>query len=156
MKKILVLLKRLIFEVVDITWTFIWRFIVKRMGKGCRIRGFSRLSFNTEMGDDCHFNGAKVFGRGSLKIGNHFHSGINLIILTDTHNFKSDQLPYDKTFLYEKTEIGDYVWCGVNVTILPGVKIGEKAIIGAGSVVTKDVAAGTIVAGNPAKSIGRR
>jgi len=42
------------------------------------------------------------------------------------------------------------------VTILPGVKIGEKAIIGAGSVVTKDVAAGTIVAGNPAKSIGRR
>ena len=44
---------------------------------------------------------------------------------------------------------------GVNVTLLPGVVVGENALVGAGSVVTKDVASGTVVAGNPARVVGR-
>lgn len=49
--------------------------------------------------------------------------------------------------------IEDKVWIGINSTILPGVRIGYGAIVGAGSVVTKDVPAMTIVAGNPARII---
>ena len=49
--------------------------------------------------------------------------------------------------------IEDKVWIGINSTILPGVKIGYGAIIGAGSVVTKDVPAMAVVAGNPARII---
>lgn len=51
--------------------------------------------------------------------------------------------------------LGDNVWIGGAAVILPGVTIGDDAIVGAGSVVTRDVAAGTTVAGNPARPIGR-
>lgn len=47
--------------------------------------------------------------------------------------------------------IGNNVWIGANVTILPGVTVGEDAVIAAGAVVTSDVAAGTVVGGVPAK-----
>ncbi|WP_290378876.1 DapH/DapD/GlmU-related protein, partial [Paramuribaculum intestinale] len=50
----------------------------------------------------------------------------------------------------EPVTIGDNVWIGGCVTILPGVTVGHGAVIGAGSVVTKDVAPHTVVAGNPA------
>ena len=50
--------------------------------------------------------------------------------------------------------VGDDVWIGANVTVLPGVTIGSNTVIGAGSVVTKDVPPYTIVGGNPARVIG--
>ena len=49
--------------------------------------------------------------------------------------------------------IGKNVWIGGNVTICPGVKIGDKSVIGAGSVVTKDIPANVMAAGNPCKVI---
>jgi acetyltransferase-like isoleucine patch superfamily enzyme len=52
--------------------------------------------------------------------------------------------------------IGDRVWIGYHAIILPGIKIGEGAVVGAGAVVTKDVEPYTIVAGNPARKIGGR
>ena len=52
--------------------------------------------------------------------------------------------------------IGDRAWIGYRAIILPGITIGEGAVVGAGAVVTKDVAPHTIVAGNPAREIGRR
>ena len=54
------------------------------------------------------------------------------------------------------TVIGNDVWIGQNVTILPGIKIGDGAILGAGSLVTKDVEPYTIIGGNPAKAIRKR
>ncbi|WP_273543289.1 acyltransferase [Vreelandella profundi] len=55
---------------------------------------------------------------------------------------------------YSPVTIGSDVFIGVNAILLPGVNIGDKVIIGSGSVVTKDVPSGTIVAGNPARFIG--
>lgn len=52
-----------------------------------------------------------------------------------------------------RSDIDDEVWIGPNSSIIQGVKIGEKALIGIGSVITKDIAAGSVVAGNPAESI---
>ena len=53
-----------------------------------------------------------------------------------------------------KIKIGNHVFIGANVTILPGVTVGDRAVIGAGSVVTHDVPAGAVVAGVPARQIG--
>lgn len=54
---------------------------------------------------------------------------------------------------FVKVKIGSRVWIGINVTICPGVSIGDNSIIAAGSVVTKDVPANVIVGGNPARVI---
>ena len=64
-------------------------------------------------------------------------------------------LPPQKRPLYSKGAvfIGDNVWIGDKATILPGVKIGEGAVVAANAVVTKDVPAYSMVAGNPAKVI---
>ncbi|MBR3611436.1 MAG: hypothetical protein IKL57_08290 [Oscillospiraceae bacterium] len=65
-------------------------------------------------------------------------------------------IPYDKRFVEKPVVIGKYVWIGARSTILPGVKIGDGAVIGAASVVTKDVPNGAVVGGNPARIIKYR
>lgn len=73
---------------------------------------------------------------------------MNVSLITNNHDF------YDRAILTIKDiYIKKNAWIGAGTTILPGVIIGENAIVGAGSVVTHDVAANTIVAGNPARVI---
>jgi acetyltransferase-like isoleucine patch superfamily enzyme len=94
---------------------------------------------------------------GGITIGRYFHPARGLTIFTSNHNYRAGRkLPYDEVDLLEPVVIGDFVWCGANVTIVPGVKIGDGAIIGAGSVVASDVPALAIVGGAPAKVIGAR
>ena len=66
-------------------------------------------------------------------------------------------MPYvrDKLTKYAPIVVDDEVWIGANVTILPGIHIGRCSVIGAGSVVTKDVMPYTIIAGVPAREIQR-
>lgn len=65
-----------------------------------------------------------------------------------------DYITRNKGLEYAKPiEIGNNVWIGGNVTILPGVKIGDDSVIGAGSVVTKDIPSDVIAVGNPCKPI---
>lgn len=61
-----------------------------------------------------------------------------------------------RTQIYDKVEIGNDVWIGAHAIIMPGIEIGDGAVIGAGSIVTKDVKPYEIVAGNPAKHIKYR
>lgn len=94
---------------------------------------------------------------GGVKIGDYFHTGKGLTIFSTSHNYDlGDKIPYGDEALKKEVVIGNWVWCGANVTILPGVHIGDGAVIGAGAVVTKDVPECAVVGGNPAKIIKYR
>jgi len=94
---------------------------------------------------------------GGVTIGRYFHPGRRLTIYSATHNYASGtRIPYDDVHLHKPVTIGDFVWCGANVTVMPGVTIGEGAIIGGGSVVVKDVPRCAIVGGNPARILKYR
>ena len=95
---------------------------------------------------------------GNVKIADNVMMGPDVVILTANHEFSKTDIPMilQGSQKEQPVFIGNDVWIGERTIVLPGVKIGEGAIIGAGSVVTKSVAAYTIVAGNPAKVIGNR
>ena len=93
-----------------------------------------------------------------VSIGNYVMMKSNCLIYTINHNFAKLNIPmcFQCFYEYKSVEIEDDVWIGGRAIILPGVKIGKGAIIGAGSVVTKNVEPYTIVAGNPAKLVRKR
>lgn len=90
------------------------------------------------------------FGRGGISIGNDVFIGPKCNLITINH----DVSPDNRSATYGRpVVIEDKVWIGINSTILPGVRIGYGAIVGAQSVVTRDVPPMTVVAGNPARII---
>ena len=91
---------------------------------------------------------------GMVRIGDNCQMAPNVAIYTAGHPVH----PADRNSLYEygiDVTIGNNVWLGGNVVICPGVTIGDNVVIGAGSVVTKDIPAWTVAAGNPCKVIRR-
>jgi maltose O-acetyltransferase len=91
-------------------------------------------------------------GRGKLVIGDNVSISPHVHIITVSHDMNS---PYFDN-VFKKVEIKNYVWIGTRVIVLQGITIGEGAVIGAGSVVTKDVEPYTFVAGVPAVKINDR
>lgn len=110
--------------------------ILSRRFINARINGLSIISKQTLLGKNCHFNGVRIYGKGNVKIGDNFHSGQGLIVLTQNHIWDNphDTLPYGGECRFKDTTIGNNVWVGMNVTLLPGTTIGEGSIIQAGSV----------------------
>lgn len=109
---------------------------------------------NSYLGPRC-----ELFTSGELIIGAGVVLGQDVLIITSNHNYNSPDLyalPFDDRNIESPVYIDDNCWIAARVTILPGVKIGEGSIIGAGSVVTKDVPSYAIVGGNPAKVIKYR
>jgi acetyltransferase-like isoleucine patch superfamily enzyme len=125
-------------------------------GENLRCSGFSITTKKTYLGDNVNFNGMKIRGGGKVIIGNNFHSGTDCEIITQNHNFEGEKIPYDDTYTYKDVNIGDNVWFGNRVIVLPGVSVGEGAIIQAGSVVVKDINACAIAGGHPAKEFSSR
>lgn len=123
----------------------------KSIGKGFYCGGYSFVNKNTVLGDNVNFNGMQIHGEGKVKIGSYFHSGVECLIITQNHNYEGDKLPYDEKYIYKDVEIGDFVWLGSRVMILPGTKIGEGAIIQGGAVVHGEIPPYAIAGGNPAK-----
>ena len=95
---------------------------------------------------------------GHIIIGNDVMMGPNVTMRTYSHAHDRLDIPMNQQgFEPEKVmHIGDDVWIGANVTILPGVNVGSHCILGAGAVVTKDVPDYAIVGGCPAKIIRMR
>lgn len=118
--------------------------------------GKSYVTKNTFLGNNVNFNGMEISGNGKIIIGDNFHSGPRCQIISSSHNYKGNRIPYDETWIDKDVIIEDNVWIGNNVIILGGVKIGEGAIIQAGSVVCKDVPSLAIAGGHPAVVFARR
>lgn len=137
---------------------FVLRRLFKKFGKNVNIEPkviFSNLS-ESEIGDN---SGIGMYSYiGTVKIGCDVMIGEELIAISKNHEFSDINIPMWKQGwqLDRPIIIEDDVWIGSRVTILPGVKIGKGVIVGAGSVVTKDVAPYTIVGGNPAREIRKR
>ncbi|POH73392.1 DapH/DapD/GlmU-related protein [Arthrobacter glacialis] len=95
-------------------------------------------------------SGCKVQDQGGVTIGDDTLIGHNVVIATLNHDLapsrRADVHPAPVT-------IGRNVWIGSNATILPGVHIGDDAVVAAASVVTKDVPAGAVVVGSPARVV---
>lgn len=132
-----------------------------QIGDGCRIdhgvrlvaarKAVLRLGEKTEIGAYSLFNcGASVtLGRKCMVSGFvHFQSS--------NHGTRRGIDIKDQPHTYAPIDVGDDVWVGANVTVLPGVSIGNGAILGAKAVVTENVASNTIVVGIPAKPRGER
>lgn len=129
--------------------------LVQRMvgahGPGLKVNGLTYLTRNTFLGANVNFNGLEVAGRGKVVIGDNFHSGPGCLFITQIHNFEGDAIPYDREVLLRDITIEDNVWLGSRVIVIGGNRIGEGAIIQAGSCVTSDIPPCAIAGGHPAK-----
>ena len=112
------------------------------IGVDTQIWQFSVVLKNAKIGANCNIN-AHVFVENDVVIGNNVtvKSGVQL---------------WDGITLEDNVFIGNNVWCGENVLILPGVSIGDNAIISAGSVVYRDVGVGSVVSSSEQLEINRR
>jgi acetyltransferase-like isoleucine patch superfamily enzyme len=108
-----------------------------------------------EVGDDSGGSAVVLSARTRIQIGNHVRLGGNVRIFDhEFHSHDPEKRRGAEDFGNVKTApviIGDDVYIGINALVLKGVTIGDRAIIGAGSVVTRDVPEGEIWAGNPAR-----
>lgn len=133
---------------------------LKSCGKYVRFSNSIRIFCprNISIGENVHVGHACVFsGQGGINIGNNVSFGPQVIIWSANHNFEDpERLPYDDVHIPKEVNIEDNAWIGARATIVPGVRIGEGAVVGMGSVVTKDVPAGAVVGGNPARIIKYR
>lgn len=128
--------------------------------KGCNIFLFFPLIIegkenvaigdNSQIGSYCH-----IWGQGGVTIGNDVLIAAHCCISTLNHDYTSDIIREGK-IISQRVVIENDVWLGYNVTVLPGVRIGHGSVIGAGSVVTKDIPSNSIAVGNPAKVIKKR
>lgn len=137
----------------------ILRRLFNKMGENINIMNNIDFSFgsnisigdNSGIGKNCYMNDAE-----KISIGNNVLIGQDVMIFTSNHKTNKDELIRLQGFNLGQVKIGDDVWIGARVIILPNVTINRGAVIGAGAVVTKDVDEYTIVGGVPAKKIGIR
>ena len=137
---------------------------------GCEFR-FESTGGHISVGNDCYIGPSLLISRNSIKIGNHVTMAWGCTIYDhDSHSLDYMERIKDiereianmregRNFIVDKDwttvksapiVIEDDAWIGMNVIVLKGVTIGRGAVVGAGSVVTKDVPAWSVVAGNPA------
>ncbi len=136
-----------------------WLPSLKYMGENVHLHGWIEVSEleNVSIGRGTSIHSAFIQGLGGVTIGEYVHFGRNLSIYSANHRFEgAEAIPYDSVVVKKPVRIESYVWVGANVSINPGVTIGEGAIVALGSVVTRDVPPMAIVGGNSAKVIRYR
>ncbi|SEE67711.1 acyltransferase [Ruania alba] len=120
------------------------------LGRSCYISGHAYLTGTLETGPNCTINPFCVV-RGTIRLGHSVRIGAHTSMLAFNHTITDPDVPVFKQPISQRgITIGDDVWIGSHVMVLDGITIGDRAVVGAGSIVTKDVPAGAIVAGNPA------
>lgn len=164
----------------------IYKVIFARCGKnisvsqGCHIRDFNKIALGNnitfglnsqiysagngneriEIGDNVSLNSNVMINAdigGCIRIGNNVLIGPNVVLRASNHKYSDLNTPIrQQGHKPGYIIIEDDVWIGANAVVLPGVKIGKGAIVGAGAVVTKDVKTYSIVGGVPARWISTR
>lgn len=138
----------------------IYPFFMYSCGRGLTVREHTHIWYikqlsvgeKTSIGRHCIIN-----AKGHVAIGSYVMIGPNVIINSINHNYlNKNNLMINQGVVGKRVAIGDDVWIGANALILPGVCVGEGAVIAAGAVVTKDVDSYSVVAGIPAKKIKMR
>ena len=110
--------------------------------------GFMCLYGNLYIGNNVDLNDSFFVDYAPIYIGNNTRFAFNCMLITSQHKIGDF-----KTVIAKEIKIGNNVWIASRTIILGGVTIGDNAVIGAGSVVTKDVPSNCFAAGNPAKPI---
>lgn len=118
------------------------------------MRYASRVSIGTEtwINRGCRFIASHHYKDVEIRIGDHVAVAPECCFLAAGHDYHDRTLPDTAASI----TVGDYVWIGARTTVLPGVNIGEGAVIGANSVVTHDIPPWTVAVGSPARVIKER
>ncbi|AMY65428.1 acyltransferase [Enterobacter asburiae] len=134
-----------------------------KIGKNTRVWQYSVILQGAQIGDDCNIcahtliEGDVILGdRVTIKSGVYLWDGLRVeddVFIGPCVSFANDLYPKSKVYpdSFLTTVIKKGASIGANATILPGITLGENCLVGAGSVVTKDVPQNAVVAGNPAK-----
>jgi len=135
----------------------------KTIGPGTCIWAFAHILDQVEIGEDCNIcdfvyieNGAKLGNRVTVKSGVQIWEGVDIeddVFIGPNVTFTNDKYPRSRNIDFKllRTTIRKGATLGANSTILPGLTIGKNAVVGAGSVVTRDVNDHETVMGNPAR-----
>lgn len=147
---------RLRFYQKQIRGFFVKRFC-KSVGKNVNIQRNATISPTLVIGNNSGIGANSIIGRGTT-IGDNVMMGPECYIYTRNHAFSRTDIPMREQGMqdFKPVTIGNDVWIGARVTILPGVKIGNGCIIGAGSVVTKNLPDFAIGGGNTARVLKYR
>lgn len=131
--------------------------LVKYMGKNVNIEKGAQFGPDLEIGDNSGV-GVNCKLSGPISIGKNVMMGPECIIYTTGHNHDRTDIPMIEQGMSEPkpVRIGDDVWIGSRVVILPGVSIGDGSVIGTCAVVTKDIPPYSVAGGVPAKVLKSR
>jgi len=132
---------------------------LKSLGEGSRIHPSVEIRSpeNVKIGSNCGINhGAELYGGGGIEIGDGTLIAYHVLVFSDTREYRNRDPITKQVRIVKPVRIGKDVWIGARAIILPGVEIADHAVVGAGSVVTKNVGEWEIVAGNPARKIRSR
>ena len=136
---------------------FFARRITLHVGEHANVEKGAMFNANVSVGDYSDL-GVRCQMNGPVTIGNYVMMGPDCLIYTQNHKFDDLSLPMQQSGFSEvkPVTIGNDVWIGGRVIILPGVTIGDGCIIGAGAVVSKDVPPYSVAVGNPARVVKSR
>ncbi len=133
----------------------ILRSLVGQLGQECVVEQpfYCDFGYNTSIGDHFFSNvHLVILDCARVTIGNHVFIGPNVGLYTASHPFDVEARNRGDESAHPIT-IGDNVWIGGHVCVMPGVTIGSNAVIGAGSVVTRDIPDGVLAYGNPCRVV---
>lgn len=136
---------------------FCGKMILKSCGRNVNIERGAHFSSEVSLGDNSGI-GINAQIAPFVTIGNDVMMGPECLMYTSNHGMDRIDIPMwkQKSSTPNPIVIEDDVWIGSRVIILPGVHVGKGSVIGAGSVVTKDIDEYSVVGGNPAKLIRKR
>ena len=134
---------------------FILRAFGAKIGRGCKVAASCNVwaPWNLEMGDFvCIAASVDCYNVAKIRLGSYATVSQRAFLCSASHDLASLARP----LIYSPISIGDHAWVCAEAYVGPGLHIGEGAVVGARSVVTKDIPSWTIAVGNPAKVIRER